>query len=77
MVIRSQVLEQSFEALSEVSSRYLLRCSFDITFFGEEGIDSGGLTREWSDPDSGPLSAADSQCFALQVFSADEEHLCA
>eukprot|EP01036_Dinobryon_divergens_P029334 gene29334-38412_t len=44
---RDQVLEQSFHALSEVSPRYLLRCTTDIVFCGEEGIDSGGLTREW------------------------------
>jgi hypothetical protein len=45
-----KVLEQSFHALSEVSPRYLLRCTMDIAFCGEEGIDSGGLTREWSIP---------------------------
>ena len=44
------MLEQSFHALSEVSPRYLLRCTMDIAFCGEEGIDSGGLTREWSIP---------------------------
>jgi len=40
-------LEQSFQFINEISPREFLRSPIEITFEGEEGIDSGGLYREW------------------------------
>lgn len=44
---RNAVLEQSFECFSSRSGKELQRSDMEITFSGEEGIDAGGLTREW------------------------------
>ena len=44
---RSKVLENSFECFRNMSPASLLRGRMDINFENEEGIDAGGLTREW------------------------------
>ena len=44
---RKLVFEESFRALSALLKTKDIRGRLDITFKGEEGIDAGGLTREW------------------------------
>ena len=44
---RERIIESSYNALQHVSPRRLLRGNFDIIFENEEGVDGGGLTREW------------------------------
>ena len=44
---RNAVLEQTFDCFSSRSGKELQRSDMEITFRGEEGIDAGGLTREW------------------------------
>ena len=44
---RDRILQCTYEALQFVTSKKLLRSNFDIMFVGEDGVDGGGLTREW------------------------------
>jgi hypothetical protein len=44
---RERIIESSYNALQHVSPKRLLRGNFDIIFENEEGVDGGGLTREW------------------------------
>jgi hypothetical protein len=44
---RSRVMECSFESFRDFSAKQLIRCHTAVTFVNEEGIDAGGLTREW------------------------------
>jgi hypothetical protein len=46
-VDRSNILESSYQALISVTPSELLAGQFDVTFVDEEGVDGGGLTREW------------------------------
>ena len=46
-VDRERVLECSFEAIHNTSPRVLLTRRLNIVFDEEEGVDAGGLTREW------------------------------
>ena len=44
---RDNILESSYNELSNYSAGELLVGRFDVTFVDEEGVDGGGLTREW------------------------------
>jgi hypothetical protein len=44
---RSNILRDSYEFLEPIGDRQLLRGKFNVQFDEEEGIDAGGLTREW------------------------------
>ena len=44
---RDRILQCTYEALQFITSKKLLRSNFDIMFVGEDGVDGGGLTREW------------------------------
>jgi hypothetical protein len=46
-VERERLIECSFEAFQEISVRQLVKGKLDIMFEDEEGVDGGGLTREW------------------------------
>jgi len=46
-VDRERVLECSFEAIHNASAKVLLTRRLNIVFDDEEGVDAGGLTREW------------------------------
>jgi len=46
-VDRANLVESTFDALRGVPARALVRGRLDVVFDGEEGVDGGGLTREW------------------------------
>ena len=46
-VDRERIIECSYEAFQDVSVRHLIRGKLDIMFEDEDGVDGGGLTREW------------------------------
>eukprot|EP01038_Epipyxis_sp_PR26KG_P009283 gene9283-12507_t len=47
LINRTTVLETSFERFTKLSTHQLIAAYYDIAFVNEEGVDSGGLTREW------------------------------
>ena len=46
-VERERIIECSYDALQHVKPRHLLRGKLDVMFENEDGVDGGGLTREW------------------------------
>ena len=46
-VDRERIIECSYEAFQDLSVRHLVRGKLDISFADEDGVDGGGLTREW------------------------------
>ena len=46
-VERERIIECSYDALRHVNPRHLLRGKLDVMFENEDGVDGGGLTREW------------------------------
>jgi hypothetical protein len=44
---RDNIMADTFEGLKDITPRSLLLKPFEVTFNNEEGIDAGGLTREW------------------------------
>ena len=46
-VERERIIECSYDALQHIKPRHLLRGKLDVMFENEDGVDGGGLTREW------------------------------
>ena len=46
-VDRERIIDCSYEAFQDISVRNLVRGKLDIMFEDEDGVDGGGLTREW------------------------------
>ncbi len=46
-VSREAMLADSFSQLRNITPRQLLKGKFDVSFAEEDGVDAGGLTREW------------------------------
>lgn len=46
-VRRAKVFEDSFQAITRVKDRDLKYGKLNVRFTGEEGVDAGGVTREW------------------------------
>ncbi|CAB3369932.1 Hypothetical predicted protein [Cloeon dipterum] len=86
-VRRSRILEDSFNAISNVNRHDLLKTKLWIEFEGEVGLDYGGLAREWFfllskemfNPYYGlfEYSAMDNYTLQINPFSGlcNEEHL--
>ena len=47
LLVLAQVLGDSFTALARMSGRRLSEVPLYVSFVGEEGIDQGGVTKEW------------------------------
>ncbi|KAI5190406.1 E3 ubiquitin-protein ligase HUWE1 [Nematocida minor] len=47
MVQRGAVFEDTFHQLMRLAGEQVRHAKFNIKFVGEEGVDAGGLTREW------------------------------
>ncbi|EHY64806.1 hypothetical protein NERG_02209 [Nematocida ausubeli] len=47
MVQRGAVFEDTFHQLMRLTGEQVRNAKFNIKFVGEEGVDAGGLTREW------------------------------
>ncbi|KAI5127726.1 E3 ubiquitin-protein ligase HUWE1 [Nematocida parisii] len=47
MVQRGAVFEDTFHQLMRLNGEQVRNAKFNIKFAGEEGVDAGGLTREW------------------------------
>eukprot|EP00931_Biecheleriopsis_adriatica_P056525 TRINITY_DN33492_c0_g1_i1.p1 TRINITY_DN33492_c0_g1~~TRINITY_DN33492_c0_g1_i1.p1 ORF type:complete len:754 (-),score=143.56 TRINITY_DN33492_c0_g1_i1:162-2423(-) len=48
-VEREHIVEQSLDSLMQEEAKNLLRPHLQVIFLGEEGLDMGGLTRDWFD----------------------------
>ena len=46
-VERERIIECTYDALQHVKPQHLLRGKLDVMFENEDGVDGGGLTREW------------------------------
>ena len=46
-VRRSRVFEESFQAVTRVKAKDFKYGKLNVRFVGEEGVDAGGVTREW------------------------------
>ncbi|KNE60235.1 hypothetical protein AMAG_05647 [Allomyces macrogynus ATCC 38327] len=44
---RQNVFEQSYQQMQHLSGEELKNGKLNVRFYGEEGVDAGGLTREW------------------------------
>ena len=47
IIKRSDIWSSTIKALSSVSIADFVNKKLKISFLGEEGVDNGGLTREW------------------------------
>ncbi|KAK2705171.1 E3 ubiquitin-protein ligase NEDD4-like [Artemia franciscana] len=75
LVSRDSIVEESFQAMSQVTNPEVLRAELRVTFFGEDGSDLGGLTKEWfclvakklCNPDYGLFEYSSTDNFQLQI----------
>ncbi|XP_065565345.1 E3 ubiquitin-protein ligase NEDD4-like [Artemia franciscana] len=74
-VPRDSIVDKSFQLISQVYDPTVLRAKLWVNFFGESGLDFGGLTKEWfcllskglCNPDYGLFEYSSEDSFELQI----------